>query len=78
MRITRQVVDKIIGETVESRTQKNRNILSIYLTGSYLFDDYLLGGTADVDLVMIHIDQPESEREIIRLMLQQYQGRYIG
>ncbi len=67
MRITRQVVDKIIGETVESRTQKNRNILSIYLTGSYLFDDYLLGGTADVDLVMIHLDQPESEREIIRL-----------
>lgn len=67
MRITRQVVDKIIGETVESRTQKNRNILSIYLTGSYLFDDYLLGGTADIDLVMVHIDQPETEREIIRL-----------
>lgn len=67
MRITRQVVDKIIGETVDSRTQKNRNILSIYLTGSYLYEDYLLGGTTDVDLVMIHIDQPESDREIIRL-----------
>jgi hypothetical protein len=67
MRITRQVVDKIIGETVESRTQKNRNILSIYLTGSYLYDDYLLGGTADIDLIMIHIDQPETDREIIRL-----------
>lgn len=67
MRITRQVVDKIIGETVESRTQKNRNILSIYLTGSYLYENYLLGGTADVDLVMIHVDQPESDREIIRL-----------
>ncbi len=67
MRITRQVVDKIIGETVESRTQKNRNILSIYLTGSYLYDDFLMGGTGDVDLVMIHVDQPEHEREIIRL-----------
>jgi hypothetical protein len=67
MRINRETLLKIAQDTVAQRTRADRGIQSVYLCGSLLREDYLLGGTADIDLVFIHIDPPAEEREIVRL-----------
>lgn len=67
MRINRQTLLKIVDDTVGQRTRRDRGILSIYLCGSLLEDEFLLGGTTDIDLVFIHADQVPVEREIVRL-----------
>lgn len=43
------------------------NLLSGYLIGSVATGNPLLGGTADIDLVLIHEDHPPRQREIVRL-----------
>ena len=67
MRVTRNVLMKIVHDTVEQRTRADRSLLAVYLCGSLLGEDYLLGGTADIDLVVIHLDNPTQEREIVHL-----------
>jgi hypothetical protein len=67
MRINRETLLKIAQDTAAQRTRADRGIQSVYLCGSLLREDYLLGGTADIDLVFIHIDPPQEEREIVRL-----------
>jgi len=67
MRINRQTLLNIAEETVARRVRESRGILSAYLCGSLLGEDYLLGGTADIDLVFVHIDTPSTEREIVGL-----------
>lgn len=67
MRINRETLLKLARETVAQRTYKDRSIIAIYLSGSLLEDEYLLGGAGDVDLTFIHIDRVEPEREIVRL-----------
>jgi tRNA nucleotidyltransferase (CCA-adding enzyme) len=42
-------------------------VISIYMTGSLRRDDPLLGGTADIDLYIVHDSKPEAEREVVRL-----------
>jgi predicted nucleotidyltransferase len=67
MRVTRNVLMKIVRDRVEQRVRADRSLLAIYLCGSLLGEDYLLGGTADIDLVVIHLDAPTQEREIVHL-----------
>ncbi len=67
MRITRRMLEKIVKDTVAERTRSNRSLLAIYLSGSLLEEEYLLGGTTDIDLVFIHTDPVGSEREIVPL-----------
>ena len=67
MRINRDTLLKIAQDTVAQRTRADRGIQSVYLCGSLLGEDYLLGGTTDIDLVFIHIDPPSVGREIVRL-----------
>ena len=67
MRINRQSLLTLASDTVTQRLRKERNILAAYLTGSLLGEDYLLGGTTDVDLVFIHLDENPVEREIVHL-----------
>jgi hypothetical protein len=67
MRITRDLLLKLARQTAAQRTKADRHILCIYLTGSLRREDPLLGGTADIDLVIVHDDQPAVEREIVRL-----------
>jgi hypothetical protein len=67
MRITREILLKIIRDTVAQRTRSDRSLLAVYLTGTVLGDDFMLGGAADLDLVFIHTDQVESQREIVRI-----------
>ncbi len=67
MRINRDTLIKIAEDAINQRTRKDSGIVSIYLCGALLGDDYLLGGTADIDLAFIHIDLPQSSREIVRV-----------
>jgi predicted nucleotidyltransferase len=67
MRITRETLLKNARDTIAQRTRTDRGIVAVYLSGSLLEDEFLLGGAADVDLVFVHADRPESERELVRL-----------
>jgi hypothetical protein len=67
MRINRQTLLKIAEDTVAQRARQERDIVSAFLIGSLLEEDYLLGGTTDIDLVFIHAESAQDEREIVRL-----------
>ncbi|GAB4497681.1 MAG: hypothetical protein OHK0052_09720 [Anaerolineales bacterium] len=67
MRITRETLLKIARDTVAQRRRDNRALVGVYLRGSLLGEQFLLGGTTDIDLVFIHEGQPPQAREIVRL-----------
>lgn len=65
MRINHETLMRVAQETVEERSAQDRRILSVYLSGSMLGDNYSLGGSVDVDLFFIHVDSIPTKREII-------------
>ena len=67
MRITRENLHKIARDTAERAARRSRSLICIYLTGSLLSDNPLLGGTTDIDLVYVHNSEPPLESEITRL-----------
>lgn len=67
MRITRDTLLKIARDTAAQRVKVTRRVLCIYLTGSCLQGEALLGGSSDIDLVMVEDGQPLQAREIVRL-----------
>ena len=67
MRVNRTLLLKIANDTVIERTYSDRSILAVYLTGSLLEEEPLIGKATDIDLVFVHMDTPKVEREIKRL-----------
>ncbi len=67
MRITRESLIRLARESVAFRLMKDRQILCVYLTGSILSRDPLIGGTTDIDLIMVHPDDPPFPREIVKV-----------
>ena len=67
MRITRELILKFAKDTIAKQARESRGLLAAFLCGSMLGDDYLRGGTGDIDLVMIHEEQPAIEREVLPL-----------
>lgn len=67
MRLTRETLIKIARDTAEQRARVSRRIVCIYLTGSLLGDSPLIGGTTDIDLVIIHDSEPLQPREIVKV-----------
>ena len=67
MRITRETLLKIAKDTVTQQVRARHDLASVFLIGSLLSDDPLLGGTTDIDLIFIHDRQPEEPREIVRM-----------
>lgn len=67
MRITREILLKIVRDTTSQRANADRSLISIYMCGSLLENDFMLGGTTDIDLVFIHADLTGAEREIVQL-----------
>lgn len=67
MRITRDLLMKATRDTVTQLVRQNRRLVCIYLTGSLLGEEYMLGGSADIDLVAVHDGQPPVDRETIPL-----------
>lgn len=67
MRITREKLLKLAQAQSAMRAMQNRRLVCIYLTGSLLDEDPLLGGTADIDLFFVHDTPPPQAREIVPL-----------
>ena len=69
MRVTRESLIRIAKETVQQRLFNNRAIIAAYLTGSLVQEDVdpLLGGTADIDIIFVHADEPKYRREFVKL-----------
>ncbi|HEX5840512.1 MAG TPA: hypothetical protein VFY26_21915 [Anaerolineales bacterium] len=69
MRVSRESLIRIAKETVQERTFNNRAIIAAYLTGALVQDDIdpILGGTADIDIIFVHADEPRLRREFIKL-----------
>jgi hypothetical protein len=67
MRVNRGTLLKIARDTVAQRSRQDRTVFAAFLTGSLLGDDYLLGGTTDIDLTFVHTGPVATPREIVRL-----------
>ena len=67
MRITRDTLLKHARQTVNFRMQQDKTVVCVYLTGSVLQEDPVIGGTADIDLVFVHDRLPKVEREVVRV-----------
>jgi hypothetical protein len=66
MRITRESLLKLARETAQQRAYMTRSLICVYLTGSLLESEPLLGGATDIDLVFIHSGAPPASREVVR------------
>jgi hypothetical protein len=67
MRVTRESLIRIAKETAQERAFNNRSIIAAYLTGSLLTEEPFLGGTTDIDLVLVTAVKPPMSREIVKL-----------
>jgi hypothetical protein len=67
MRITRDLLLNIARSNAEELALQSNDIVSIYLTGSMVKEQPLLGGATDIDLICIHALHPRLPREVIRL-----------
>lgn len=67
MHISADLLIRLANEAIAKRLRQPNDIVAIYLTGSVLKEDSLIGGTTDIDLVMVHKEIPETEREIQRI-----------
>ncbi len=66
MRITRRKLIDLAHREAQRRADEE-DIVSAYLIGSVARGEPLLGGTADIDLVLIHEDPPPAAREVVPL-----------
>lgn len=67
MRITKNLLLKFAKETVNLRKRSEPDLHAAYLMGSLLEDDPLLGGTTDIDLVLVHKYLAPTKRETTTL-----------
>src|SRR5512142_414904 len=68
MRVTRESLVRIAKETTQERSYNDRSVIAAYLSGSLALDaDPMLGGTADIDLVLVHSTPAPMSREIVKL-----------
>lgn len=67
MRINRNMLLKLAKDSVEKYVAADRTLLAVYMQGSLLGEDPLIGNTADIDLFFVHSDEVQVEREIIKI-----------
>lgn len=69
MRVDRTSLIRIAKETAQERAFNDRNIIAAYLTGTLADEaaDPMLGGTADVDIIFVHLAEPKHRREFVKL-----------
>ena len=67
MQLTPEVLQQFAKSAVNKLVQIDPSIMAAYQCGSTVLDGSpLLGGTTDIDLVLIHTMEPSVEREILR------------
>ncbi|HPH97762.1 MAG TPA: hypothetical protein PKW33_07985 [Anaerolineaceae bacterium] len=67
MRITRDTLLKNARTFVAQRIRSDMDLVAVYVVGSLLTAEPLLGGTTDIDLVFIHAQDVYTPREVIRI-----------
>lgn len=69
MRVTRESLIRIAKETAQERAYNDRDIIAAYLTGSLASEesDPMLGGTTDIDIILVHAVEPKHRREFVKL-----------
>ena len=68
MQLTSEVLQQFAQTAVEKLVKVNSSIIAAYLCGSAVqTGSSLIGGTTDVDIILIHTTEPEVKREILRL-----------
>jgi predicted nucleotidyltransferase len=69
MRVTRESLIRIAKETAQERAYNDQDIIAAYLTGSLVSSDTdpILGGTADIDIIFVHANEPKHRREFVKL-----------
>jgi hypothetical protein len=67
MRITLDMLNKVARDTAAQRSQADLGVLAVYLQGSLLSGDPLLGGAADIDLFIVHNENSPERRELVRM-----------
>jgi hypothetical protein len=65
MKLTKDLLIRFAKNHVAERLNEKPHPLCIYLTGSLCTDDFLMGGTTDIDLIFIHNIRPFADRELI-------------
>jgi hypothetical protein len=68
MRFTRDNVLKLARDSAARQVRQYKHLVCIYLTGSVLLEDYMLGGSTDIDMVCIHESEPPLQREVVPLV----------
>jgi hypothetical protein len=68
MRVTRESLIRIAKQTAQERAYNDQTIVGAYLTGSLISRaDPMLGGTTDIDMVLVHLKHSGPGREIVKL-----------
>lgn len=67
MRITKNLLHKFASETVKQRKRSEPDLHAAYIMGSILSDEPLLGGSTDIDLMLVHRYLAPTPRETIAL-----------
>lgn len=65
MRITRDLLLNSAKDIVKRATYGSHDLVCVYITGSLIYPDPLIGGSTDIDLVYIHSVDAPVKREII-------------
>lgn len=67
MHITNELLTKLSKDFVAKRVRQSNDLVAVFLVGSVLRGDPLLGGTTDIDLVFVHKEDPIIDREVHRI-----------
>ncbi len=68
MRVTRESLIRIAKDAAQERAYNDRSIVAAYLTGSLVSNPQpMLGGTTDIDLVLVHDAEGAAARQIVKL-----------
>ncbi len=68
MQLTPEVLQQFAETAVEKLVKVDSSILAAYLCGSAVqTGNPLIGGTTDIDIILIHTTEPRVKREILRL-----------
>jgi hypothetical protein len=67
MRITRNLLHQFARDTIKQRKRSEPDLHAAYLMGSLLSEDPLLGGTTDIDLMLVHKYLAPVARETVAL-----------